>query len=267
MGAIPRPELDSNCDEYETIWAEIENSGDKNILICCAYRHPSNEISHFTEHLQMTLSNPSVENKYVFILGVFNINLINYDSHSATNDFISLLLSHHYLPYILHPTRVSDHFSTIIDNIFSNVCDLDTKSGNILTQIADHFPQFLIVKKVASSNRNMSYYQHDYTKFDQESFLADFNNLNFDYLNDNQSDINLKFNKFLVTLESIVEKHAPLKKLTKKDIRLQNKPWINSKIRKMMKFRDKLLKKLKKKPDPVVSLAYKQFRNRVACEL
>ncbi len=41
-------------------------------------------------------------------------------------------------------------------------------------------------------------------------------NLNFNYLNDNQSDINSKFNKSLATLESIVEKHASLKKLTKK---------------------------------------------------
>ncbi len=147
---------------------------------------------------------------------------------------------------------------SIIGNIFSNICDLDTKSGKILKQIADHFPQFLIVKKLVSSNKTMSYYQHDYSKFDEEKFLADFNNLNFDYLNDNQSDINLKFNKFLGTLESIVEKHAPFKKLTKKDIKLQNKPWINSKIRKMMKFRDKLLKKLKKKHDPIVNLSYKQ---------
>ncbi len=267
LGAIPRSELDSNCDEYETIWVEIENSRDKNILVCCAYRHPNTEISHFTEYLQRTLSSPSVENKHVFILGDFNINLLNYDSHSATNDFVSLLLSHHYLPYITHPTRVSDHSSTIIDNIFSNICDLDTKSGNILTQIADHFPQFLTVKKVVSSNKTMSYYHHDYSKFDQERFLEDFNNLNFDYLNDNQSDINSKFNRFLAILEGIVEKHAPLKKLTKKDIKLQNKPWINSKIRKMIQLRDKLLKKLRKKPDPVVNLAYKKFRNRIASEL
>ena len=122
MDPIPRPELGSDSDEYETVWAEIENSKDKDILICCAYRHPSSEIEHFTEYIQRTLSIPSVANKHVFILGDFNINLLNHDSHTATCDFVSVLLSQNFLPYIIHPTQVSDHTPTIIDNIFSNVC-------------------------------------------------------------------------------------------------------------------------------------------------
>ena len=85
---------------------------------------------------------------------------------------VSLPFSH-YLPYIIHPIRVSDYSSTIIDNIFSNACNLDTKGGKILTQIADHFPQFLIVTKVEFGNNTMSHYQHDYSKFNQEKFLAD----------------------------------------------------------------------------------------------
>ena len=136
---------------------------------------------------------------------------------------VSLLLSH-YLPCIIHPTRVSDYSSTIIDNIFSSVCNLDTKSGKILTQIADHFYQFLIVKKVEFGNKTMSHYQHDYSKFDQDKFLADFNNIDFKYLDDNQSDVNVKFNRFLASLDAIVKKHAPLKKLIRNELNLQNKP-------------------------------------------
>ena len=66
-----------------------------------------------------------------------------------------------------------------------------------MTQVADHFPQFLIVRKAVVLNKIQSYYQHDYSKFDEAEFLADFNNLNFEYLNDNQSDVNAKFNIFL----------------------------------------------------------------------
>ena len=57
------------------------------------------------------------------------------------------MVSHYLLPYILHPTRVTDHSFTVIDNIFSNVTDFDTVSGNIINQIADHFAQCLILKK------------------------------------------------------------------------------------------------------------------------
>ena len=260
-------ELNSISDEYETIWAEVETYREKNILICCAYRHPSTEIEHFTEYIQRALSNPTVTTKQVFILGDFNINLLNYDSHTPTNDFVSLLLSQHFLPFIVHPTRVSDHSSTIIDNIFSNVCNLDTKSGNILTQIADHFPQFLMVKRAGVANKTLSYFKHDYSKFDEERFLADFSNLNFEYLNANPTDANAKFSRFIANLNEIVNKHAPLKKLTKRDLKLRNKPWINSRIQKMMRLRDSLLKKLRKKPDATKSILYKRFRNRVPIEL
>ena len=124
---------------------------------------------------------------------------------------------------MIHPSCVSDHSSTINDNIFSIVSNADTKSGNILTQIADHFPQFLIVRKTAITNKTLLYYQHDYSKFDQEKFLADFNSLNFYHLHDNQSYVNIKFNKFLASLDEIVKKHAPLKMITKNKLKLQNK--------------------------------------------
>ena len=113
----------------------------------------------------------------------------------------------------------------------------------------------------------MSHYQHDYSKFDQEKFLADFTNLNFEYLNDNQSDVNGKFNRFLGDLDKIIRKHAPLKKLTKRNLKLRNKPWINSKIQKLMRLRDKYLKQVRKESDPATIILYKQFRNRVANEL
>ena len=108
LGPIPRPELGSDSDEYETVWAEIENSKDKNILICCAYRHPSSEIEHFTEYIQRTLSIPSVANKHVFILGDFNINLLNHDSHTATCDFVSVLLSQNFLGQVYN-ADLADH--------------------------------------------------------------------------------------------------------------------------------------------------------------
>ena len=40
------------------------------------------------EYVEETLSKPSVLHKQVFILGDFNINLLKYDSHSPTSDFI-----------------------------------------------------------------------------------------------------------------------------------------------------------------------------------
>ena len=82
-------------------------------------------------------------------MGDSNFDLLEYVTHSLTNDFITTVTSNSFIPYVLQPTRVTDHSSTVIDNIFSNITDFETTSGNITTMIADHFGQFLIVKNIS----------------------------------------------------------------------------------------------------------------------
>ena len=136
-----------------------------------------------------------------------------------------------------------------------------------MSQVADHIPQFLIVKRAGIINKTLSYYKHDYSRFDEENFIADFNNLNLDYLYDDQTGVNEKFNRFLNNLDDVVKKSAPLKTLTKRDIKFQNKPWVNSRIQKMMRHRDNILRSIRKKPDGAKCLMYKKLRNRVVIEL
>ena len=70
-------------------------------------------------YLKILLQRISKEKKNVFLLGEFNVDLLKYDKHAETNEFIDSLSSYMYLPYILHPTRVTGHSQKIIDNIFS----------------------------------------------------------------------------------------------------------------------------------------------------
>ena len=64
----------------------------------------------------------SKEKKLLFLIDGFNVNLLNYECHNDTNDFINTMISHYLLPYILHPARVIDHSATVIDNIFQIMC-------------------------------------------------------------------------------------------------------------------------------------------------
>ena len=83
------------------------------------------------------------------------------------------LVSHYQLPYILHPTRVTDHSATVIDNIFSNVTDFETVSGNIFNQIADHYSQFLIITKFQVDYKSSTFYQYNYSNFKEDKFIKD----------------------------------------------------------------------------------------------
>ena len=92
-------------------------------------------------------------------------------------------------------------------------------------------------------------YHHNYSNLNQENLLTDFANINSSYLNDNSLGVNAKFNVFLSCLDVVANAHAPLKKLTKNEIKFRNKPWINRKIEKMLGIRDEVLNRLQNSND------------------
>ena len=261
-----RDDLSIIENDFETIWTEIKNRKSKNFLCGCIYRHLSTDINNLIDHISSILRTVQKENKQIVIMGDFNINLLNYDSHSETNDFINIMVSNHLLPHILHPTRVTDHSATIIDNIFSNNLELATLSGNILTNISDHFPQFLILVNTNIDHKECSLYQYDYSKFNEQTFLNEFKNHSWDHLSTDNSDLNSKFNDFYEKVYTAVIEHAPLKKVNKKQLKLKTKPWVNPYIQKRIKYRDKLLRKLRKSHSKKTEELYKKFRNRVVID-
>ena len=115
--------------------------------------------------------------------------------------------------------------------------------------------------------KNLSYFQHDFSNLNEPNLGNDFANIDLTFLNDSVLDVNAKFNRLLSILDNLVKTHAPLKKLTKRDIKLRNEPWISSKIQKLMRIRDRILRKLKKNNNQSLIDLYKQFRNRVSVSL
>ena len=85
------------------------------------------------------------EKKLLFLMGNSNVNLLNYECHNDTNDSIDTMISHYLLPYILHPTRVTDHSKTVIDHIFSDNTSYEFISGNIISQISHSLRSFSTV--------------------------------------------------------------------------------------------------------------------------
>ena len=148
------------------------------------------------------------------------------------------MVSQYLLPHILHPTRITDHSSTIIDNIFTNNTDYETISSNILTLITDHFPLFIILK-MSINYKSCSYFQHDYSNFDEQKLIDDVSQpVTF---SDPDINVNGMFDEFHDNLAAHVERHAP-----QKHLKLQSKPWINDKIQKLIKYRDRLSRKFKR---------------------
>ena len=86
-----RFDLSTCIDECKTLWVEIENHLDKNILCRIIYRHPNSNTESFFNQLFPNIEKINRENKICFILGDFNINLLNYDNHNLTELFVNTL--------------------------------------------------------------------------------------------------------------------------------------------------------------------------------
>ena len=61
-----------------------------------------------------------------------------------------------------------------------------------------------------------SSHKYDYSNFDKEQLISDFDKLDFSsYLNNDHIDVDIKFNKFLDDLNDLTCTRAPFKKLTR----------------------------------------------------
>ena len=161
-------------NELESTFIEIVNLK-SNILVGVIYRHPSMDLADFNcNYLNKLLENISKEHKSIFLLGDFNVNILNYNEHNQTNEFLDSLASNSFIPLILQPTRITSHSNTLVDNIFSNVIDPDIISGKLTVTISDHLPQFSIIPhmfcNIPDSKSNI--YERDWSKFDRKIFYS-----------------------------------------------------------------------------------------------
>ena len=108
-------------------------------------------------------------------------------------------------------------------------------------------------------------YKRNYSTFSEESFRDDISIQNFD---NNLEDVNDQFKDFYLRLKGCVERHAPLKKITWKEIKLKHKPWIAFDINKMIKIKNKIFQRKKRQANNLeIKRVYNLFTNRVNREL
>ena len=154
----------------------------------------------------------SKEKKDLYVMGDFNVDLLNYANDNDTFKLFNSFVENGLLPQIHQPTGVTESSATVIDNIFCNNFDHETISGNLLIKISDHLPQLARVNKPAECYQSAEFYKHDNRNFDKDLFMDDFSIQNWTNLENANLDSNEKFNDFLCRVNSCVERHALIKK-------------------------------------------------------
>ena len=255
-------------DHFESVWIEIKNKSSKNIIVGSIYRHPHDTIAiynSFLEYMEPILSKITNENKEIYLCGDFNSDILKIDLINSYKHFYELMSSYSLAPYILLPTRIQGDSATIVDNIFTNNTTNKIVSGNIVTDISDHFSQFISVQRRKIDLKSITLYKRDYSQFSEQSFREDVSIQNF---NKELTDVSDQFNDFYYKIKGCVDRHAPLKKLSPKEIKLDQKPWMSTNLLKMIRIKNKLFFRKKRQPNNEnIRILYNIFRNRVNREL
>ena len=133
-------------------------------------------IDEFNDLISPILQKISSENKTLFLLGDFNIDLIKCNYNKKTSEFFNLISPFNMLPFITLPTRVTSRSKTLIDNIYSNSTNTNIISGNLTSTVSDHLPQFSILpdfnRKFVPRKHNI--FRRNTTNYDNLLFIQIF---------------------------------------------------------------------------------------------
>ena len=145
------PKCIKDCAKIVSVEITLPNSN--KVIICCVYRAPNTDLSMLSEFLTNILRN--VRKNKVYMCGDFNIDLLQFDKHGATNEFIDQIYTLGLHPLVTRPTRITSHSKTLIDNIFTSDLSSQIHSGLIINDTSDHLPIYQITEYAHCKNKKI----------------------------------------------------------------------------------------------------------------
>ena len=258
------------ASDINSLAIEIEKNtvgNNKAIVVILIYRPPSTLVSKFNIFLSAMINDIQKENKYVFFMGDFNINVSKQVRGSKDmQDFTNLLSSNSFLPLIDKPTRITGQSASLIDNIYTNCSLAGCDSGILCTDFSDHFPIFCFIN-------NLPLNKSKYTLIKKRTYnaknIARFNNSlinqNWDYVF-NEPTAQGAFTAFQRLIDLHIERAFPLQ--TVKMNYKSKHPWMTAGLRSQIKERNTLSNMSKQQPaNEELHKKYKKCRNTVISNL
>ena len=215
---------------FESICLKIFCGKDRYRLVANFYRPPNSSIKDFNNKMNDFFQMLELEQHFknaveVILLGDFNCNLINHETHKDTNDFLNLFLSNSFLPLITLPSRVTDTSSTLIDNIWTNAKHDKFSSGLLLEHLSDHLPIFYLQVKDANKRHKENEIIRNLSDKNRENFREELLLYNWDPI---LSDNNPKsaFDSFAKVIKEKYDYCFPYIELRKNRRKFPDKPWM-----------------------------------------
>ena len=163
-----------------------------------------------------------------YILGYYNINLLNHQFHHPTVDFINTVLTNVFYSLFDKPTRITSSSAELIDNIVTNFHSHVLSPAILLTAISDHLSVLVTIQsktkiKQIQTHKNFFYKilinESTVSKFRTDMIEYDWSNV---YLNQNTKN---SYTAFIEKIKKLYDKNLHIVKVNYKQ-NPNNHPWI-----------------------------------------
>ena len=225
----------------ESVFVELIREGRKNDVIGVVYRPPGGNLVEFNKEIANILN--KTKNDSCYIMGDFNVDLLRLNKHAPTTEFMSEFTTVGFFPLISLPTRITDTTATLIDNIWTNNVDTQTKTGLVTVRISDHLPVFSFIERSRDLDKRdgKKKQRRKVTEHRIAQFADQLKAWSFDEERAKGIDYNVA--KFRNEFRDMYNENFPLAE-SKKNTRDREKPWLdNDEFKSLIEEKGRLYKK------------------------
>ena len=159
------------------------------------------------------------------------------------------MYAYNFFPCIDRPTRVVPGprgvSISLIDNIFTNDINHKINSGNLVTDLSDHFPNFISICGPCFADNNKPKKSFKQIRQLKENNIKGFKNsislVDWDFISQDKDPANA-YTKFLNKITDLFNIHCPMKTIKVSSRKTPRKPRVTSGNLKSFKTKDKMYK-------------------------
>ena len=198
------------------------------LLVTSMYRPPNTNENIFLNGYKEYVSKLSKTRKN-YIIGLdHNLNLLNYERHSATRKFLELMIENEQLPCITRPTRLTFHSATLLNNVLvSKQLYPVQHSSIVISDISDHLPCLSVFRQIKgreNGKKTITIRNLGEKKISQIVKRLPSYNLNS---NLNVPILNTAFESLHFKITRCIDEISPEKEITVSTNRTYCKPWMS----------------------------------------
>ena len=175
---------------------------------------------------------------------------------------------------LTNPTRITKHSQTSIDHLITNIDGTIITPGVLQYSISEHLPIFCIASsaKHKSPLKNSTHYYQNIKNLNGNVYRDDLYDTltsivqKFQTSSISASNFDLHFNNLVIGINKVIEKHAPLQKVSRKLSGIRQKPWMTKGILISIKNKQKLYRNFFLNGTAFGKHFYKAYANKLTQE-